>query len=211
MTYLYNLDNLGYDKALEFMSRVRSADATPGPEELANPVDGPDDDTMPQGKATNKCRPKSSTKEPESTDLFLDAADETGETIHSQEADAGEAAEEVDDTALAEGDEIQDDAPPASMTANEVRELIHSRMRKSTILDECRVHVRSAVGKAVAERTKVTFKPFTGYIEDMGREVSVWHAGILSVRSKMVDCNYEAYRENSSLIREKTNAFYEHA
>ena len=55
------------------------------------------------------------------------------------------------------------------------------------------------------------FKPFTGYIEDMGRKVSTWRAGILSVRPKMVDCDYEAYRENSSLIREKTNAFYEWA
>ena len=27
----------------------------------------------------------------------------------------------------------------------------------------------------------------------------------------MVDCNYEAYRENSRIIREKTNAFYERA
>ena len=197
VTYLYNLDNLGYDKALEFMSRVQSVDATPGPDELANPIDGPDDNTMPQGKATDKCRLKLSTKEPESTDLSLDAADETGETIHSQEADAGEAAEMVDDTALAEGDKIQDDVPPASMTANKVRELIHSLMRKSTILDECRVRVRSAVGKAVAEHTKVMFKPFTGYI--------------LSIRPKMVDCNYEAYCENSSLIREKTNTFYERA
>ena len=45
----------------------------------------------------------------------------------------------------------------------------------------------------------------------MGHEVSTWRAGILSVRPKMVNCSYEAYRENSSLIREKTNAFYERA
>ena len=83
-------------------------------------------------------------------------------------------------------------------------------MRKSTILDNCRARVRSAVSKAVAERTKAMFKPFMGYIEHMGREVSVWHAGVLSVHPKMVDCNYEVYRENSGLIREKTNAFYEH-
>ena len=55
------------------------------------------------------------------------------------------------------------------------------------------------------------FKPFTRYIEDMGHEVSLWHAGILSVRPKMVDCSYEKYRENSGLIRQKTNAFYERA
>ena len=58
---------------------------------------------------------------------------------------------------------------------------------------------------------KEMFKPFTGYIDDMGHEVSTWRAGILSVRPKMIDCNYEEYRENSSLIREKTNAFYERA
>ena len=97
------------------------------------------------------------------------------------------------------------------MTSNKVRELIHGLMRKSSILDECRARVRSAVSKAVAERTKEMFKPFTGYIEDMGHEVSSWHAGILSVRPKMVDCNYDAYRENSRIIREKTNAFYERA
>ena len=92
-----------------------------------------------------------------------------------------------------------------------MRELIHGLMMKSTILDDCRVRVRSAVSKAVAECTKEMFKPFTGYIEDMSREVSVWHAGILSVRPKMVDCSYKKYRENSGLIREKTNAFYDRA
>ena len=65
------------------------------------------------------------------------------------------------------------------------------------------------MSKAVAVRTKEMFKPFTGYIEDMGHEVSAWRAGILSVHPKMVNCDYEAYWENSSLIREKTNAFYE--
>ena len=206
VTYLYNIDSLGYDKALEFMARMRSADTTPGPEAPGNPNDGPSDSATPQGKATDKCRPKSSTKVPESTDLPLDVADETGETIDSQEADASEAAGEADDTELAAGEETQEDVPTANM-----RELIHGLMRKSTILDDCQARVRSAVSKAVAERTKAMFKPFTGYIEDMGRKVSVWHAGILSVRPKMVDCNYEAYRENSGLIREKTNAFYERA
>ena len=84
-------------------------------------------------------------------------------------------------------------------------------MRKSTILDDYRARVRAAVSKAVAERMTAMFKPFTGYIKDMGREVSLWHAGILSVRPKMVDCSYEKYRENSGLIHQKTNAFYERA
>ena len=52
------------------------------------------------------------------------------------------------------------------------------------------------------------FKPFTGYIEDVSHEVSTWHAGILSVCPKMVDCDYESYRKNSSLIREKTNVHF---
>ena len=111
----------------------------------------------------------------------------------------------------AEGEEAQEATPSTSMTSNEVRELIHGLMRKSMILDDCRAHVRSAVSKAVAERTKAMFKPFTGYIEDMGREVSLWHAGIMSVCPKMVECSYEKYRENSGLIRKKANAFYEHA
>ena len=67
------------------------------------------------------------------------------------------------------------------------------------------------MSKAVAVHTKEMFKPFTGYIEDMSHEVSAWHVGILSVCPKMVNCDYKAYRENSSLIRKKTNAFYEWA
>ena len=211
VTHLYNLENLGYDRALEFMSRVRSADATPGPEAPGDPNVGSSDDTTPQGKATDKCRPKSSTKVPESANPQLDVTNETGETIESQEAEASEAVGEADDAELIADEETQDDVPLANMTSNEVRELIHGLMRKSSILDECRTRVRSAVSKAVAERTKEMFKPFTGYIEDMARKVSSWHAGILSVRPKMVDCNYEAYHENSGLIREKTNAFYERA
>ena len=211
VTYLYNLENLGYDKATEFMARVRSADTTPGPGVPMNVDDDPGDDTTPQGKATDKCRPKSSAKVPESTDLSLDVADETGDTIDSQEVDTSGVTGGTGDTDQAEGEETQEDAPSANRTSNELRELIHGLMRKSTILDDCRVRVRSAVSKAVAERTKEMFKPFTGYIEDMGREVSVWHAGILSVCPKMVDCSYEKYRENSGLIREKTNAFYDRA
>ena len=107
--------------------------------------------------------------------------------------------------------ETQEKASSDDMTPNQVKELLHGLMRKSTILDDCRNRVRSAVSKAVAEQTKAMFKPFTGYIEDMGSEVSSWHAGVLSVRPQMVDCSYEKYRENSGLIREKTNAFYERA
>ena len=91
VTHLFNLEGLGYDKALDFMARVRSAVATPRPEVPKNPHDCPSDNTTPQGKATDKCRPKSSAKVPESTDHSLDVANETGETIDSQEADASEA------------------------------------------------------------------------------------------------------------------------
>ena len=141
VTYLYNLDNLGYDKTLEFMARVRSADATPGSGAPGGPNDGPDDDATPQGKAPNKCRPKSSTKEPESTAPLLDVTDETGETLDSQEVDTDETAKEVDDMALAEGEETQDNTTSDNRTPNEVRELLHSLMKKSTILNECRVRV----------------------------------------------------------------------
>ena len=142
---------------------------------------------------------------------MTDVADETGETIESQEADTSEVAAEAGDADHAEGEEAQEATPSSSMTSNEVRELIHGLMRKSTTLDDCRNRVHSVVSKAVAERTKAMFKPFTGYIEDMGHEVSLWHAGILSVCPKMVECSYEKYRENSGLIRQKTNAFYERA
>ena len=211
VTHLYNLESLGYDKATEFMARVRSADAPSRSEVPMHVDDGPSDDTTPQGKATDKCRPKSSADVPESMDMSLDVADETVETIESQEADTSEVVGETGNTDQAEGEETQEVTPSNDMTPNEVKELIHSLMRKSTILDDCRARVRSAVSKAVAERTKAMFKPFTGYIEDMDREVSVWHTGVLSVRPKMVDCSYEKYRENSGLIREKTNAFYERA
>ena len=109
----------------------------------------------------------------------------------SQEVDAGEAAEEVNDTALAEGEEMQDGISSDNKTPNEVRELLHSLMKKSTILDECQVRIHTAVSKAVAVHMKEMFKPFTGYIDDMGHEVSTWRVGILSVRPKMIDCNYE--------------------
>ena len=66
VTYMCNLDNLGLDKALEFMARMRSADAAPGPETSSNPTVGSSDDTTPQGKTNDKCRPKLSTKMPES-------------------------------------------------------------------------------------------------------------------------------------------------
>ena len=173
--------------------------------------DGPSDDTTPQGKATDKCKPKSSANVPESTDLSVEVADETGETIESQEADTSEAAGETGDADQAVGEEVQETTPSANKTPNEVRELIHGLMRKSMILDDCRARVRSAVSKAIAEHTKAMFKPFTGYIEDMGREVSLWHTGVLFVCPKMVDCSYEQYRENSGLICKKTNAFYERA
>ena len=201
VTYLYNLDNLGFNKAMEFMARVRSVDATPGLGVPGGPSDGLDNDATPKGKATNKCRSKMSTKEPESTATSLDVTDETRDTIDSQEVDADEVAEEVDDTALAECEEMQDDISPGNKTPNKVRELLHGLMKKSAILDECWVRVCAAVSKAMAVHTKEMFKPFTGYLEDMGREVSAWRAGILSVRPKIVDCDYEAYRENSSLIR----------
>ena len=211
VTYLHNLEDLGYEKALEFMARIRSVDATPGSGAPGGPEDDPDNDAVPQGKATNKCRQKSSTKEPESTGPSLDVTDETRDTIDLHEVGAGEAAEEVDNTVLAEGDELQDDTTSDNLTPNEVRELLHSLMRKSTILNECRVCIRATVSKVVAKHTMAMFKPFTGYIEDMGHEVSTWHAGILSICPKMVNCNYKVYRENLGLIHEKTNAFYEHA
>ena len=209
VTHLFNLESIGYDRATEFMARVRSAGAPPQPAAPTHVEDGPSDDTTPQGKATDKCRPKSSAKVSDSTDLSLDVADEMGDTIESQEADTSEAAGETGDTDQAEGEEAPEATPSTNMTSNEMRELIHGLMRKSKILDDCRARVRSAVSKAVAEHTKAMFKPFTGYIEDMGREVSLWHAGVLSIHSKMVECSYEKYRENSGLIRQKTNAFYE--
>ena len=173
--------------------------------------DGPSDDSTPQGKANDKCKPKSSANVPDSTDAQPDSVVGTGETTESQEVETIEVVREADKADQAEEGETQEEAPSDDMTPNQVKELLHGLMRKSTILDDCRNRVRSAVSKAVAERTKAMFKPFTGYIEDMGREVSSWHAGILSVRPKMVDCSYEKYRENSGLIREKTNAFYERA
>ena len=191
VTYLYNIESLGFNKAMEFMARVRSADATPGSGAPGGPSDGPGDDATTKDKATEKCRLKSSTKEPESTALSLDVTDETRDTIDSQEVDAGEAAEEVNDTALAEGEEMQDGISSDNKTPNEVRELLHSLMKKSTILDECQVRIHTAVSKAVAVHMKEMFKPFTGYIDDMGHEVSTWRVGILSVRPKMIDCNYE--------------------
>ena len=211
VTHLYHLESLGYNKATEFMARVRSADAPSRPEVPMHVDDGPSDDTTPQGKATDKCRLKSSANVPESTDMSLDVVDETVETIESQEADTSEVVGETGNTDQAEGEETQEVTPSNDMTPNEVKELIHGLMRKSTILDDCRARVCSVVSKAVAERTKAMFKPFTGYIEDMGRKVSVWHAGVLSVCPEMVDCSYEKYRENLGLIREKTNAFYERA
>ena len=140
VTYLYNLEGLGYEKALEFMARVRSADAMPGSGVSGGPEDDPDNDAGPQGKATDKCRVKLSMKGPDFTAPSLDVTDETRDTIKSQEAGAEGAAEEVDDTVLAEGDETHVSTSD-NMTANEVRELLHSLMRKSTILDDCRVHV----------------------------------------------------------------------
>ena len=211
VTHLYDLESLGFDKATEFMARVRSADTSSRAEVPMHIDDGPSDDTTPQGKATDKCRPKSSANVPESTDISPDVADETGETIESQEAETIEVTGETDNTDQTEGEESQEKMPSNDMTPNEVKELIHGLMRKATILDDCRTRVHSAVSKAVAKCTKAMFKPFTGYIEDMGHEVSVWHAGVLSVHPKMVDCSYEKYWENSDLIREKTNAFYEHA
>ena len=160
MTYLYNIESLGFDKAMEFMARVQSADATPESGAPGGPSDGPGDDTTTKGKATEKCRLKSSTREPESTALLLDVIDKTRDTIDSQKVDAGEAAEEVDDMALAEGEEMQDNISSDNKTPNEVRELLHSLMKKSTILNECRVRIRAAMSKAVSVRTNM-FKPFT--------------------------------------------------
>ena len=99
--------------------------------------DSPSDNTTPQGKANDKCRPKSSATVPESTDILADVADETGETIESQEADTSEAAGETGDADGTEGEEARETTPSASRTSNEVRELIHGLMRKSTILDNC--------------------------------------------------------------------------
>ena len=211
VTYLCNLENLGYERALDFVSRVHAADATTESGTPGGAEGNPDENAALQGKATDKCRPKSLTKELESTIPSLDVTDEIKDTIKSHEMGADEAAEEVDDNMLAEGNETQDGSPSDHMTANEVRELLHDLMRKSTILNDCRTRVSAAVSKAVAERTAEMFKPFTGYIEDITHEVSSWHMGILSVCPKMVNCDYETYRENSSLIREKTNAFYERA
>ena len=211
VTYLYNLEGLGYERALDFMSRVHAADATTGSGTPCGAEGGPDEDAALQGKATDKCGPKSLTKEPEPTVPSLDVTDETRDTIESHEAGADEATEEVNDTVLAEGNEIQDGSKSDHMTTNEVRELLHDLKRKSTILNDCWTRVSTAVSKAVAERTAEMFKPFTRYIEDISHKVSSWCAGILSVRPKMVNCDYEMYRENSGLIREKTNAFYERA
>ena len=144
-------------------------------------------------------------------DALPDSGVGTSETTVSQEVETIEVVGEADNADQAEEGETQEEAPSDDMTPNQVKELLYGLMRKSTILDDCRNRVRSAVSKAIAEQTKAMFKPFTGYIEDMGREVSSWHAGILSVCPQMVDCSYEKYRENSGLIREKTNAFYERA
>ena len=211
VTHLYDIESLGLDAALDFMSRVKSTDAPPRPEVPMQVDDGPESDSTPQGKANDKCKPKSSANVPDSTGTQQDSGVGTSGTTASQETETIDVVEEADNADQAEEGETQVEAPLEDMTPNQVKELIHGLMRKSTILDDCRNRVRSAVSKAVAERTKEMFKPFTGYIEDMGREVSSWHAGILSVRPQMVDCRYEKYRENSGLIHKKTNAFYERA
>ena len=211
VTHLYDIEVLGYDKAMEFMARVKSTDAPPRPEAPMQVDDGPSDDSTPQGKANGKCKPKSSANMPDSTGTQPDSVVGTSETTVPQEVETIEVVGEADNADQAEEGETQEKAPSDDMTPNQVKELLHGLMRKSTILDDCRSRVHSAVSKAIAERTKAMFKPFTGYIEDMGREVSSWHAGIPSVRPQMVDCSYEKYWENSGLIREKTNAFYERA
>ena len=211
VTHLYNIEGLGFDKALEFMARVTSTDTPPRPEVPMQVDDGPTDDSTPQGKANDKCKPKSSANAPDSTGTQPDPGVGTSETAASQEVETIETVGEADTAYQAEEGEALEKAPSEDITPNQVKELLHGLMRKSTILDDCRNRVRSAVSKAVAERMKAMFKPFTGYIEDMGHEVSSWHAGILSVCPQMVDCSYEKYRENSSLIHEKTNAFYERA
>ena len=209
VTHLYDIEGLGYDKAMEFMARVKSTDAPPRPEAPMQVDDGPSDDSTPQGKANDKCKPKSSANVPDSTGTQPDSGVGTSETTVSQEVETIEVVGEADNADQAEEGETQEKAPSDDMTPNQVKELLHGLMRKSTILDDCRNRVRSAVIKAIAECMKAMFKPFTGYIKDMGREVSSWHAGILSIRPQMVDCSYEKYRENLGLIREKMNAFYE--
>ena len=68
---------------------------------------------------------------------------------------------EADDVEIVADKEMQEDVLSSNMTSNEVRELIHSLMRKSSILDECRARICSAVSKAMAERTKM-FNPSRG-------------------------------------------------
>ena len=210
VTHLYDIESLGLDTALDFMSRVRSTTA-PRTEVPMQVDDGPEDGSTPQGKTNDKCKPKSSANLPDSTGTQQDSGVGTSGATAPQETETIDVADEADSAGPAEEEEVQTEVPPDDLSPNQLKELLHDLMRKSRILDDCRNRVRSAVSKAVVVRTKAMFKPFTGYIDDIGREVSSWHAGVLSIRPQMVDCSYEKYRENSGLIREKTNAFYERA
>ena len=194
VTHLFDIESLGYDIALDFMSRVKSTDAPPRSEAPMQVDDNPESESTPQGKANDKCKPKSSANVPDSTGTQQEHGIGTSGITASQETETVEVVGEADDVDQAEEGEVQDDTPSDDLSPNQVKELLHDMMRKSKILDDCRNRVRSAVSKAVAERTKAMFKPFTGYIEGIGREVSSWHAGILSIHPQMVDCSYEKYR-----------------
>ena len=182
VTHLFDIESLGLDAALDFMSRVKSTDATPNPEVPMQVDDSSEGDSTPQGKANDHCKPKSSANVPDSTGMQQDSGVGTSGTTASQETETIDVVEEADNAGRAEEEEVQEEAPSDDLSPNQVKELLHDLMRKSTILDDCRNRVSSVVSKAVAKGTKAMFKPFTGYIEDIGREVSSWHAGILSIR-----------------------------
>ena len=209
VTYKFNLAGLGYEKALLFITKMQEAeeaDTAKAVAQAASPreADNPTDDASCQGKANDKCRVK--TSNPEGGSMSPGGTGTEASTVV-----AAIEGEDADDMVAREDNNSPPPKQDDNLTLNEVREMLFSLMRKSTILNECRERVGRAITKSVTARAIELYKPFTGYISDIASEVNAWRTEVLLIHPKMIDCDYNTYHRYSAQIREKTNGFYQWA
>ena len=90
----------------------------------------------------------------------------------------------------------------------QAREIARHLFNQSKILDECRLRVAWAIGKAVSERSTQLYLPFTSCVSSVSNTVEVWCTKIMVIHPEMAHCDYDTYCLCTADIREKTQEYF---
>ena len=165
--------------------------------ESTGPGSIPKNDSHSISKATEKCKVKSSMKS------WAEVADDSSERQKPNEVGVTTGVA----TATVGGDTLTSSSLNSPMV-NQACEIVCCLFHQSKILDECRVRVARAVGKAVSEHSTQLYLPFTSYISSVSDAVEVWHMRIMVIHPEMAHCDYDMYCICAVDIIEKTQEYF---